>query len=135
MKQRENSFCAAGAALTLLLLCASQGAMAAEFKGAAILDHVCGKVDDANKLSTQEMNDRWKNMPAKDREMMTAMAKELSPTEAQYTADIRSHGLLVVNGPTGKLTVEKKTQDANGSSTQTTTQEFRITGSECLVAR
>ena len=52
-----------------------------EIKGAAILDHPCGKIavkqmglihagkfEEANKLTTKEMQDQWKAMPAKDRE-------------------------------------------------------------------
>ena len=146
MKQCKVSIRAAHAVLPFLLLCLAQGAVAADIKGADILNHACGKVavkqmgllkagkiEEANKLSTPAMQERWKTMPPKDREMMTMMAKELSPTEAQYAADIKSHGLLVINGPSGKLTVQKKTQDANGSSTSTTTQEFKLNGAECLV--
>jgi hypothetical protein len=62
-----------------------------EIKGAAILDHPCGKVavkqmglthagkmDEANKLTTKEMQEQWKAMPAKDRTMMSGMMKEMS---------------------------------------------------------
>jgi hypothetical protein len=119
-----------------------------EIKGAAILNHSCGKVavkqmgllhagkaDEANKLSTKEMQDRWKAMPAKDRAMMSGMAKEMSETEAQFTAEIKANGLLVVDGQVATLTVKKTTKDANGTSTSTTTQEFKLNGSECLVSR
>jgi hypothetical protein len=117
-----------------------------EIKGAAILDHPCGKVavkqmglvhagkmDEANKLTTKEMQDQWKAMPAKDRTMMSGMMKDMSQTEAQFSADIKSSGLLVVDGPAATLTVKKTTKDANGSSTSTTTQEFKINGNECLI--
>jgi uncharacterized protein (UPF0210 family) len=70
-----------------------------EIKGAAILDHACGKVavkqmglvhdgkmDEANKLSTKEMQEQWKAMPAKDRTMMSGMMKEMSQTSDQYAA-------------------------------------------------
>ena len=53
----------------------------------------------------------------------------------QYAADIKASGVLVVNGPAATLTVKKSTKDANGSSTSTTTQEFRMNGGECLVSR
>ena len=75
-----------------------------EIKGAAILDNACGKVavkqmglvhagnmDEANKLSTKEMQEQWKTMPAKDRTMMSGMMKEMSQTEAQYAADIKAN--------------------------------------------
>jgi len=121
---------------------------ATTIKGAAILDNSCGKVavkhmglthagkfDEANKLSTKEMQDQWKAMPAKDRAMMMDMGKELSQTEEQYAADIKTNGVLVVDGASATLTVQKKTKDANGTSTSTTTQSFKLNGSECLVSR
>ena len=119
-----------------------------EIKGAAILDHACGKVavkqmglvhagkmDEANKLSTKEMQAQWQGMPEKDRAMMSGMMKEMSQPEAQYTADIKSSGLLVVDGPNATLTVKKTAKDKNGSSSTTTTQNFKIDGSSCLVSR
>ena len=149
MKQRALLIVLAGSALSLLLGGATQAVAAAtEIKGAAILDHACGKVavkqmgllkagkiDEANRYSTKEMQDRWKTMPAQDREMMTKMAMAMSESEAQYSAGIKAAGVLVIDGNSGKLTVQKKTQDASGSSTSTTTQEFRLSGGECLVGR
>jgi hypothetical protein len=145
MNHRRLGLLFASAALPFLLCGPAE---AAEIKGAAILDSPCGKVavkqmgllhagkiDEANKLSTKEMQDQWKAMPAKDRAMMSDMSKEMSQTEAQYAADIKASGVLVVNGPAATLTVKKTTKDANGSSTSTTTQEFRQNGSECLVSR
>jgi len=145
MKSAQCVALAVGAVLPFL----SYGMVqAAEVKGAAILDTPCGKVavkqmgllhagkfDEANKLTTKEMQDRWQAMPAKDRAMMSDMSKEMSQTEAQYAADIKANGVLVVNGAAATLTVKKTTKDASGSSTSTTTQEFRMTGSECLVSR
>jgi hypothetical protein len=125
------------------------GAVAApnEIRGAAILDHPCGKVavkqmglahegkvDEANKLSTPEMQAQWKSMPAKDRTMMTGIMKDMSETESQYTADIKAGGVLVVDGQNATLTVEKKTKDANGSSTSTVTQKFKLDGGVCLIS-
>lgn len=119
-----------------------------EVKGAAILDHPCGKVavkqmglvhagkiDDANKLSTKEMQEQWKNMPAKDRTMMSGMMKDTSQTEEQYAAAIKAGGVLVINGQDATLTVQTKTKDANGSSTSTTTQKFRLDAGQCLISR
>ena len=67
---------------------ATASAAPTETKGSAILQHPCGKVavkhmglihagkmEDAAKLGTQEMQDQWKAMPAKDREMMTQIMK------------------------------------------------------------
>ena len=129
------------------ILCGLAGA-ASTIKGAAILDSPCGKVavkqmgllhagkfDEANKLSTKEMQDQWMAMPAKDRTMMSEMSKEMSQTESQYAADIKANGVLVVDGASAKLTVTKTTKDANGSSTSTTTQAFQLNGNECLVSR
>jgi hypothetical protein len=47
---------------------------------------------------------------AKDRTMMSGMAKEMSQTEAQYTADIQANGVLVVDGQAATLTVKKETR-------------------------
>jgi len=144
----HRQFCALvmGAALPLAL-CVPVAA-AETIKGAAILDNPCGKVavkqmglvhagkfDEANKLSTKEMQDQWKAMPAKDRSMMSDMSKEMSQTEAEYAAEIKANGVLVVDGPSAKLTVQKTTKDKNGSSTSTTSQQFKVNGSECLISR
>ena len=147
MKRRQFAALVAGAVLPLML---SGHALAAPttIKGAAILDNPCGKVsvkqmglvhagkfDEGNKLSTKEMQDQWKAMPAKDRTMMSGMAKEMSQTEAQYTADIKANGVLVVDGDAATLTIKKETKDKNGSSTSTTTQKFKLVGNECLISR
>jgi hypothetical protein len=131
-----------------LVCCAAIAATAAEIKGAAILDHPCGKVavkqmglvhagkmEDANKLTTKEMQDEWKAMPAKDRTMMSGMMKAMSQSEGQYAAAIKADGVLAVDGPAAKLTVKKTTQDKSGTSTETMTQKFRINGNECLVSK
>ena len=119
-----------------------------EIKGAAILDTACGKVavkqmglvhdgkmDEANVLSTKEMQEQWKAMPAKDRAMMSGMMKETSQTSDQYAAAIKANGVLVVDGAAATLTVKKTTKDKNGSSTETITQNFRIDGAQCLISR
>jgi hypothetical protein len=129
------------------ILCGPAGA-ATTLKGASILDNPCGKVavkqmgllhdgkfDEANKLSTKEMKAHWAAMPAKDRAMMSAMSKEMSPTERQFAADIEANGVLVVDGTSARLTVQKTTKDANGSTTSTTTQAFELIGNECLISR
>ena len=129
------------------LLCGAASA-ASDVKGMAILDHPCGKVavkqmglvhagkiEDANKLATKEMQDEWKAMPAKDRTMMAGMMKAMSQTDVQFATDIKAHGLLVVDGQAATLTVEKKTNDASGTSTSTTTQKFKLDGGQCLISR
>jgi len=133
-----------------LVLCGVAGVASAksEIKGAAILDHPCGKtsvkqmglthagkMEEANKLTTKEMQDQWKAMPAKDKTMMSGMMKEMSQTEDQYSADIKANGVLIVDGPTAMLTVKKTTKDKSGSSTSTMTQNFKIEGNTCLVSR
>ena len=135
-------------AVALCGVAASAAAAKSEIKGAAILDNPCGKVavkqvgflhagkfEDANKLTTKEMQDQWKAMPAKDKSMMQSMAKEVTPSEAEFTAAIKATGVLVVDGPAATLTTKKTTKDKNGTATETTTQNFKITGNECLISR
>ena len=146
MKHRQFSVLCIGAALPFVLCGAA--AAASEVKGAAILDHPCGKVavkqmalvhagkmDEANKLSTKEMQDQWKAMPAKDRTMMSGMMKDMSSTEEQFSNDIKSAGVLAVDGQAVTLTVQKKTKDKSGTSTSTMTQHFKLDGGQCLVSR
>lgn len=135
------------AVLAFVLCSAAAGAGKSEIKGAAILDHPCGRVavkqmglihdgkmDEANKLSTPEMQAQWKAMSAQDRTMMLGMMKATSQAEAQYSNDIKSNGVLVVDGPSATLTVKKSTKDKNGSNTSTTTQQFKIDGAQCLIS-
>ena len=144
MRQIRLSFLAVGTLLPVLLCGPAEAATTV--KGAAILDNPCGKVsvkqmglvhagkmDDANKLTTKEMQDQWKTMPAKDRTMMTGMMKDMSQTEDAYAADIKANGVLEVDGANAKLTVKKTTKDANGTSTSTMTQSFKIDGGTCLI--
>jgi hypothetical protein len=148
MKQHRFSAFVLSAALPFILYGPGAAAAKTEIKGAAILEHPCGKVavkqmglvhagkmDDANKLSTKAMQDQWKAMPAKDQTMMSGMMKDMSQTEEQYSADIKAGGVLVVDGQDATLTVQKKTKDASGSSTSTTTQAFKIDGGQCMVSR
>jgi hypothetical protein len=134
-------FCAV---LSLPLLGRAE-AVPAEIKGAAILDHPCGKVavkfmglvhegkmDEATRLGTQAMQDEWKGMDADDRKRMSGMMKEMSSSEAQFSADIKKVGLLVIDGNNGTLTVKKPEAGGNGSHTQT--QRYEIDGSTCLIA-
>jgi hypothetical protein len=145
MEHRGMAAGCAGLALAFLL---SSAAFAADIKGAAILDHPCGKtavkqmglvhagkMDEANKLSTKEMQEQWKKMPAKDREMMTGMMKQMSATEQDFSNDIKSNGVLAVDGKNATLTVKKTTKDKTGSSTSTMTQRFMLDGSQCLVSQ
>lgn len=134
---------ALGCALGALLCGAAAGS---ELKGAAILDHPCGKtavkqmglvhagkMEEANKLSTKQMQDQWQKMPAKDREMMSGMMKQMSATEQDFSNDIKSNGVLAVDGQKATLTVKKTTKDKNGTSTSTMTQRFALEGNQCLV--
>jgi hypothetical protein len=136
------------AALAALAIASGTAVAKSELKGAAALDHPCGKVgvqqmgylhtgniDAANRLSTPEMQQQWQAMPAKDRAMMADMAKSMSPSSDQYAADIRKNGMLVVDGAKAVLTVQTTHKDANGSSTSTSTQNFHFDGKQCLVSR
>jgi hypothetical protein len=119
-----------------------------EIQGAAILAHPCGKVavkhmglvhagkiEEAGKLGTQEMQDQWKAMPAKDRTMMTEMMKEMSKTEEQFAADIKAGGSLVIEGNKATLTIKQEHKDANGTVTDTLTQSYKIDGTVCRISR
>jgi hypothetical protein len=149
MNLRLKSTVFLSAVLILTLLSRAEAASPkTEIKGAAILDHPCGKtavkhmglvhagkMDEAAKLGTQEMQDAWKGLPAKDRDMMSGMMKEMSKTEEQFSAEIKDSGLLVVDGNSGTLTVKQEHKDANGSSTETLTQRYVLDGTACRITR
>jgi len=148
MKIRRISAVLLSAALFLPALGHAEDAPKTEIKGAAILDHPCGKVavkhmglthagkvDEATKLGTKEMQDQWKAMPADDRKMMSGMMKEMSKTEAQFSAEIKAGGVLVIEGKNGTLTVKQEHKDANGTSTDTLTQRYVIDGGKCWITR
>lgn len=132
----------------LLSLAPFAHAGAAEIKGAAILDHPCGKVavkqmglihagklEEANALTTKEMQEQWKAMPAKDREMMIGMMKEMSKSEEDFAKEIKAFGVLSVQGNTATLTVTREHKDANSSGTDTMAQNYVIDGDKCLITR
>jgi hypothetical protein len=149
MSTRQMSLVSLSVVLSLSLL---GQAMAeppkTEIQGAAILDHPCGKVavkhmglvhagkiEEAGKLGTKEMQDQWKSLPAKDREMMTEMMKEMSKTEEEFAAEIKAGGLLVVEGYRATLTVKEEHKDANGTVSSTLTQNYLLDGAACRIAR
>src|SRR5947199_6723029 len=89
-------------AVLLLMLLPRVGAASpkTEVRGAAILEHPCGKVavkhmglvhagklEEATKLGTQEMQDGWKALPAGDRDTMSGMMEAVSKPEAEFTAE------------------------------------------------
>ena len=149
MKIRRRLALSVGlAALPLLWLAPAFAAEKTELRGKAILEHACGKVavkhmglvhagkmEEAVQLGTAEMQEQWQAMPAEDRQMMSEMMKEMSQSEANYSAEIVAHGLLAVEGPAATLTVEKKTEDASGTSTETMTQRYAIDGTGCRISR
>jgi len=139
-----------------VLLCAAlllvpfgrAGAETTEIKGAAILEHPCGKVavkhmglvhagkmDEATRLGTPEMQAQWKALPAEQRKMMSGMMKEMSKTEAQFAAEIKAGGVLVLDGNGGTLTVQQEHKDANGTVNDTLTQKYVIDGASCAISR
>ena len=147
MTHRRTTARSIGCALAVAF-CGVAAAAGTEIKGAAILDHPCGKVsvkqmgfvhagkmEEANKLTTKEMQEQWKAMPASDRTMMTGMMKGMSQTEDQYAADIKSVGVLTIDGPSAKLTVKTTTKSKDGSSSSTMTQNFKLDGGTCLISR
>jgi hypothetical protein len=117
-----------------------------EIKGAAILDHPCGKVAakhmslvhagkmaDAVKLGTPEMQKEWMALPASDRDMMTKMMQATAKSDAEFSAAIKAAGVLEIAGDTGTLTITQEHKDANGSSTETFTEQFKIDGATCWI--
>ncbi len=148
MNIRRTSAVLFCAVLSLPLLGRAEAAPA-EIKGAAILDHPCGKVavkqmglahagkmDEAvAKLGSKKMQDEWKSMSADDRSTLAGMMKDLSVSEAEFKSEIKSGGLLVIDGNSGTMTIKKERKDANGSSTSTITQRYEIDGAKCLVTR
>jgi len=148
MRTRSLVHCLAVTSLFGALLSAAAPARAEEIKGAAILEHACGKtavkhmglvhagkMAEAVKLGAKEMQDEWNKMPAEDREMMSGMMKEMSQSEADFSAEIKAHGVLAVDGGKATLTVTKKTEDASGSGTETMTQKYVIDAKGCWISR
>ena len=126
----------------------AEAAPKTEIKGAAILDHPCGKVavkhmglvhagkmEEATKLGSKEMQEKWKALPAEDRKTMTMMMKEMSKSEAEFAAEITAAGVLVVDGDKATMTVKQEHKDANGTSSETLTQRYVLDGATCRITR
>jgi hypothetical protein len=148
MNIRRMSAVLLSAILFLTLGRAGAASPKTEIQGAAILEHPCGKVavkhmglvhagriDEASKLGTQEMQEQWKALPAKDRTMMSEMMKEMSKSEAQFSDEIKAGGLLVIDGTSGTLTVKQEHKDANGTISDTLTQRYVLDGATCRITR
>ena len=148
MNNLPNARFVALAALAALITASPVALAAQTIKGAAILDHPCGKtatrqmgllhagkIDDANRLSTRAVQAQWQSMPAKDRTMMAEMSKKMSPSSDEYSDAIRKNGVLTVDGNSAALKVSQTRHDANGSSTSTMTQSFAMESGQCLVSR
>ena len=141
------------AAALLLAACAAisttpAGAAPTEIKGAAALDHACGKtsvkhmglvntgkMEEAVKLGTKEMQAEWNALPKEDREMMSGMMKEMSSSEADHAAAIKTNGVLAVDGENATLTVQQEIKGEGGNSTSTMSQKFKIAGATCSISR
>lgn len=147
MKSQRLVVLVAGVAAVVALSSASR-VTAAEIRGAAILDHACGKTSvkhmglvhagkmaEAVKLGTKEMQAEWNAMSKEDREMLTGMMQEMSFAEADFSNDIRNGGTLSVEGAKATLTVKQEHKDANGTSTATMTQTFQVDGATCLISK
>ena len=148
MRTRSLVHCLAVTSLFCALLSAAAPARAEEIKGAAILEHACGKtavkhmglvhagkMAEAVKLGTPEMQKEWNALPAEEREMMAGMMKEMAKSEADFAAEIKAYGALAVDGKAATLTVTKKTEDASGSGTETMTQKYMIDAKGCWISR
>ena len=145
---RIPTVCASLALLLALHGRAEAAAAKSEIKGAAILEHACGKITvkhmglvhagnivEAVNLGTKEMQEQWKAMPEEDRLMTSVMMNKMSLSEADFSAQIKANGLLVVEGPSATLTVKQEHKDANGTSSSTMTQNFKIDGAACRISR
>lgn len=148
MNNLPNTRFVALAAIVALITMSPVVLAAQTIRGAAILDHPCGKtaarqmgflhagkIDDANRLSTKAIQAQWQAMPANDRTMMAEMSKKMSPSSDEYIDAIRKNGVLTVDGETAALKVSQTKHDANGSSTSTMTQNFAMENGQCLVSR
>lgn len=129
-----------------LALLATPAEAKSEIKGAAILEHACGKVaakhmslvhagrmEEAVKLGTKEMQAEWQAMPADDRKMMTGMMQELSQGDAEFAASVKANGVLFVEEKSATLEVVQETKDANGTSKETWSQKYVIDGDACWI--
>jgi hypothetical protein len=147
-RRQLSVFATSAAAVLALQIGLMPAAQATELKGAAILDHPCGKVsvkhmglvnagkmDEALALSTPEMQAEWNALPADEREMISGMMQAMSQSSEDYAADVKEHGVLVVDGESATLTVQKMTQDASGTSTSIMTEAYQINGSDCAISR
>jgi len=118
-----------------------------EIRGAAILEHPCGqvavkhmglvsegKMDEAILLSTLEMQTEWNAIPEEERQMISEMLEAMSQSAEDFAADIEAHGVLVIEGDSGVLTLEKVVQDSSGTSTMTMSQGYQIDGANCAIA-
>ena len=136
-----------GAAALLLLAAATAAGAATEVKGAAILDHPCGKLtvkhmglvhdgkmEEAVKLATPEMQAEWKAMAAEEREMVSGMMKELSVTGDVHAQEIRKHGVLAIEGEDATLTLTKEEKDQSANSVSTLTQKFKVRSGSCAIS-
>ncbi|HSM26471.1 MAG TPA: hypothetical protein VK855_00025 [Thioalkalivibrio sp.] len=140
-----------GAAIALAAFVIPSGAVhasgAEEIRGSAILEHPCGqvavkhmglvsegKMDEAMQLSTPEMQAEWSAMPEEDRLMLAEMLQAMSQMAGDFAADIEAHGVLVIEGDSGVLTLDKVIQDASGTSTMTMSQGYQIDGANCAIA-
>jgi hypothetical protein len=121
---------------------------AGELRGAGILSHPCGQVavrhmelvhagrfEEAIRLGTPAMRSGWLAIPATERVLMEKLMKQMARDADTYAADIRAHGLLVVNGNTATLTVTRPFKMQGGSGTETLTQRFLIEGDACAITR
>lgn len=134
-------------ALFALALAPTAGhAAGPEIRGAAILEHPCGKVsvkhmglvhagkmEEALGLASKAMRDQWQALPSEDRKMMEGMMREMSVSESDYMEQIRAGGVLEVEGAKATLTVTREASDADGSMKSVQTQRFRVDGKSCTI--
>lgn len=136
------------ALLALATLALPAHAAKSEVKGAALLEHPAvkvamenmslmhaGKIAEAVKLGTKQMQADWKAMPADDRKMMSEMMQTFSVADADFRADIQKYGVLSVDGDHATLTITKAMKDANGSNTETKTVHLQMEDGSWRVTR
>lgn len=144
--RRVRASSVATLAISASLTLAALPAAAAELRGAAILEHPCGqtavlhmalvhagKMEEAVRLGTPAMQQKWSDLPAEDRDMMSEMMQAMSQSEEEFRAAIRDHGVMTLDGQAAHLVIEIRHQDENGTSTETTRQHFAVEGASCRI--
>ena len=92
------------------------------------------RFDDSIELLKEVANWFASHMPAVTIKLVS-LAGYYGRDDQELWTEIKANGVLVADDQNATLTVQKKTKDASGTSTTTTTQNFKLDGGQCLVSR